>query len=44
MTPMNYTPQFGERKISMVTRIYIFQVVMGAKEKYKRVFGGIDIY
>lgn len=44
MTLMNYTPQFGEIKITMVTRIYIFKVVMGAKEKYKRVFGGIDTY
>lgn len=38
MTLMNYTPQFGEIKITMVTRIYIFKMVMGAKEKYESVW------
>lgn len=41
---MKHTSQFGETKINMISRMYRFQVVMGAKGKCKRALGGADIF
>lgn len=44
LTLINHASQFGETKINMVSRIHRFQMGIGAKEKCKRVFGGIAIF
>lgn len=41
---MELISQFGETKINMISKIYRFQVVIDAKEKYRRVLGGTGIF
>lgn len=41
---MKHTSQVGETKINTISRMYRFQVVIGAKGKCKRVLGGADIF